>query len=402
MLIRCNVLGRLVAVACLVMATAAGNAASQDINNPVFLYHQTPAINGAVDSIVSAKATFDPLPQYGTRTKLTIEHYALFATDSGMMVELRGEAVEKVMLRMPQYAKLIPGPIAKGDTLVAEFWLTPEQVGRIPLSVMAYDNIELIPDQPVRVGVMDDISFMLGADGRTFGVASTVVSGFNSTVLGPAPNLLSSERVFHVEPRYPQPDLKWLNLPQRPNYSPEEEVFAVEVRVLPVTDRPSRRLVSCRIFPYQDFEYGIACQVVHSDELKVTELDTCILGAVSSDSVYEMSFVTELAAPGLGNLAISFITPNADFGVEGALFSARPRALGAELSLTIGISEDLEPLLITDVQLRSYLKAARREEVDPVVIDQRFAFVNKYWQEQYEMHTVEAPRFDFVMVHRKP
>jgi len=399
---RFNILRKLTVITSFVIAAASGNAAAQDINNPVLFYYETPSLDGTVDSILSTKVTFDPLPRYGSQTRLTIEHYAQFSTENGMMVELRGEAVDRIMLRMPYYAKSIPGPITKGDTLVVEFLFTPEQVGMIPLSMIIYDNIQLVPNKSVRVGVMDDIPFILGADGDTFGVASAAVSPRNSTVLGPAADLLSVDRVFHVEPKYPQPDLQWLDLPQRPNYNPEEEIFALEVRVQPVADQPNQRRITCRVSPYQDFEHGIAFQVSHSAELSVTELDSCILGAVKRDSVYEFSFTAELVAPGLGSMAINCVTPNSDFGVEGALFSKRPRVIGADLRLTFGIDEDLKPLLITDVPLKPYLKATKREKIDPLTIDQRFAFVEQYWKEDYEMHTVESPRFNFVMIHVKP
>ncbi|MCP4684206.1 MAG: hypothetical protein GY867_02060 [bacterium] len=393
---------RLLAATIGVVILVVGNTVAQDIVNPILFHYEMSSEDGTVDTLLSARVTFDPLPQYGVQTNLTIEHYARFSTDSGMMVELRGEAVEKVWLHAPYYAKRIPGPIKKGDTVRVEFQLTLHQVGMIPLSLLVYDDLVLAAGKSVRVGVMEEIPFLLSADGQTVGMASRSVSQRNATVLGPVPNLLAGDRVFRIQPHYPQPDLQWLDLPERPNYEPDKNVFDLEVRLRPVVDKPGQRRVICRVSPHQDFEYGIAWQITHSDELAVTGVDSCILGEVWADSLYELSCDLELVSSGLGKLIIHCITPNPDNGVEGALFSNRPPVIGAEISLTLGVGESLEPVLVTDTPLKLYLRAAQEAGLEAETLDQRFAFVEKYQKDEYETHTIEGPQFKFVMVHVKP
>jgi len=399
---RLLLIGKSLAAALLALTAVAFPAPSQDIVNPVLTYYELPAIDGGIDSLLTTKVTFDPLPEYGVQTKVTVEHYALFGTDSGMVVELRGEAVDRVMLHMPQYARLFPGPILQGDTLVAEFLITPLQVGIIPLQIVLYDNVELIPDKSVRVGAMEDISFILNADGETFGIASGIVSKRFSTVLGPSPELLSKDRIFRVEPRYPEPDLQWLELSNRPNYNPQDEIFDLEIRMQAVEDHPGQRTVLGSVIPYRDFDYGIAWQVSHSEELKVSGLDSCVLGPVKADSLYEFSFKVDMVSPGEAVLVINVVTPNPDFGVEGALFSKWPRAVGADVTLMIGIQDNLSPLFITDVPLKSYVKSVRKARVDPVTIDPRFAFVKEHLEDVSRMNTIQGAAFDFIMIHRKP
>lgn len=381
-------------------ASAAEN--SPDINNPVLIYLQRSAADGTVDSLLTTRVMFDPLPEYGKTSKLIVEHQALFATDSGLMVELRGEAVERVSLDMPYYAQAVPGPITVGDSIRVEFEITPRQIGMFPLSVLIYNNVELVPDKPVMVGAMGDVPFILDSEGSTFGIDSRVVTKRNSTLLGPAPDLLSQNRIFRVKSHYPQPDLRWLSLPNRPNHDPETEIFSLDVTLEPVKGQPTQRFVRCLVTPFQDFEYGIALQLSYSDQFKLTEIDSCVVGPAKADSVYEFTFRLDFVSPGMADLRINAVTPNPDFGVEGALFSNHPSVLNTDLKLGVGLDDSLSPLFITSVPLKLYFKAIKDEGIDPLSVDKRFEFVENHWQDEYDLKTIEAPGFPLVMVHRKP
>lgn len=387
-------------VACLVIIGAAG-ASPQDIVNPIEAYIEVTADDGTTDSVLTTTITYDPLPAYGKQTRLRVEHQALFATDSGMLVEIRGEAVENVALDMPEYARVVPGPIQQGDTLTVDFYLTPRQVGIIPLELIIYDNVELVPDKAVRVGCMSDISFILGADGKTFGVASSAVSRRRSTVLGPGPEFLDRERIFKVNPRYPQPDLQWLNLAEERQGKSKEDIFELDVRISPLADRPNLLSVIGRVVPYHNFPYGIALQVSHSNDLLVTEVDPCVVGPVWRDSVYEFSFVTELLSPGVASLFVNFITPNAHYGREEGVYSTSPNVLSTELALKIGIDKQLRPLFMTEVALKPYLRAVKNAGVDPQTIDERFSFVEANLKDEFELTTLEAGYFGHVMKYLK-
>lgn len=375
-----------------------GDLLAKDINNPVLFYQLQQSASGAGqrDSILVGKAFFDPLPEFGRESQITLEHYAQFACPTGIVISAYGTAVMNGALSFADYAIESSQSVSRGDTVFAVFFVTPKQIGVLSLGFSFLENLEVTQDRPPRSGGGGDASFLLMPDGTTAGLGSPEVSTYGASVLGPLPILFDRGLVYQSH---------WKDTPSQhdPGNSNSDNMvphrfFAVRVEVELREGQDNRLFCRCLVSPYYSSDKGIGFTIAHKGGVIANELTPCIAGSVDSSQVYEFACELSLVTPGIHAVGVSFETLNPDYRQSEGTFARIPsQVLGGGVRLYIGVDDGGELVFITDKEPQTSLEILQRQGVDPVVIDSRYSLVGSLPRSSGRLQTVHGDGYDDIV-----
>jgi len=374
------ILKRSLLPALLLMMLLVNGIYAADINNPVYCYRilKSSPDSNARDSVLIGKITFDPLPSYQQESRVIIEHYVQFDCDQGLAFKYNRKFDGS--LELDNYGKYISDPVKFGDTVNIEFIIKPMKVGYIPVNFIVYENFPLKEaletGKRLMIGGSFKADFLLDPDGKTTGIASAVCSRNNATTLGPSPMHLDKKLVYMSDPRIRQPEF-YPALCRRVNERLYKHLFSVETTVDPVPGVPGSYMVDCTVKPFHSFRDGIAIRIEHNDHLLIDKLPASITYPVDSGYSYNFLMPVTISKPGVGQLNISFLTPNPDKGTGIGLFANRSGDLVKKQTLYFGVDDDLKTSFITE--RNPYVTSERlQKDGSNVFLDPRYQLLESY------------------------
>jgi len=355
-------------------------AFSQAINNPVMCETKIGLTEEGFDeSIVIGKITFDELPEYMKETKVIFEYYPFFDSDSGLVFKYNRPFDGSLLMR--EYIKIIDEPVTKGDVIQFEFHITPMKIGLIPFSFIVLENCSF-PEafkekRHLMIGGQMKADFLLGPDGKTYGIASKACKWENATGLGLYPELFENGQRFYV---WPKPILSEYNPGNAISQSEMMESyhynFAMEINVKPEYGDSALIRFNCNVSPYHNFSDGIGFQIKHSEEIEIIDVSPNIIGSVDSSQTYEFTAKSSLPKSGLSKIMLGFYTPNPEFeSLRNSIIAKRRLKIGNYLSLIIGVDENGRIMFINDEKSFSNFKRLGDRAGSVDVVDDRYGKV---------------------------
>lgn len=358
------------------ITTSIATVMAGDINNPAFSYKRlnTPE----KDSLLIGWVIFDPLPSYETETSVIVNHVARFSTDVGLVIRADGRGVMSHRLSMSDRLVRVAGPIEIGDTIVAEFSITPSDIGIIPLHFIVYEDKLLSGPGRIRTGGTIKADFLLDPAGQTWALVSESVNSKNAGLLGPSWELLSRGTTFSVDVK---PDFEFAGQDVLDHWEKTAamRVFSTLVTVMPLPDEQSISIL-CEVTPYQSFEAGIGFAIQHSSELEVLEMGPSISEPVVQGTSYEFVSKVKLKEAGTAVLEIELCTPNPDIGTQDGVYSIRHKEdpLGQMVRLYLGLDDGGKVLFITGRRPSDALKVMKRQSGPAPALDSRLTHVQNH------------------------
>nr|MBN2277429.1 hypothetical protein [candidate division Zixibacteria bacterium] len=343
-----------------------------DINNPVPCYRLMDGSpdGGFRDSILIGTISFDPLPAYNQETRVIIEHYAQFDSETGLAFKYNRRFDGSVEL--DNYGKTINEPVKAGDTVAIEFTIKPMKIGWIPVDFIVYENCflkeALESGRSVKTGGSFKADLLISPEGTISGLASDICTSKNASALGPSANQLDKEIIFQSDPRICQPEF-YPSLCRRINEKLYKHIFSIKTVIRPDIANDHGYIIDCFVQPYHSFTEGIAVKINYSDNMEIPECPASLNYPVDSNSIYQFSIPVRLVKPGIGRLTIGFITPNPDKGQAYGMFAHRKGDLNSKQAVYFGIDDNLEVSFITEHDSYTTYRQLQKDEsagfIDP-------------------------------------
>lgn len=352
----------------------------QAINNPVMCDIKLGLTEEGFDeSIIIGKITFEELPEYMKETKVIFEYYPFFSSDSGLVFKYNRTFDGRLGMR--EYIKIINEPVKRGDVIQFEFQITPMKIGLIPFSFIVLENCSF-PEafnekRRLMIGGEMRADFLLGPDGKTYGIASKMCKWENATGLGLYPKLFANGQHFYVNPKLILPEYNPGNvINQSEMIESYHYNFALDIDIrLEYGDNPLIRF-DCKVSPYQNFTDGIGFQIKHSEDIEMIEISPNILGTVDSSQVYQFTVKSSLPQPGLSQIMLGFYTPNPEFeSLRNSIIAKSRIKIGNYLSLIIGVDDNGRILFINDEKSFGNFKRLGDRAGSVDIIDNRYSKV---------------------------
>lgn len=283
---------------------------SADINNPVYGYKKFKADpeTGLRDSVLTTKVFFDQNLEYYKKTKVSVEHYLRFDVDNGLVIGAYSNDITRKNIILDNIFVHLPGKFHRGDTIHADFYITPRKVGFLDLSFAVSEYVdETDSTARKRISGGANTNFNLAPNGKLIGLQSEMANWERCTTLGPNPDLFDNELYFSL---YPKPDDPQL---LKEVYRVAERLkhlylYGIEVNISRKNIENNNFSVDCLVSPYQPLEAGIAMKIYNSSNILVSNLSPSITSPVDSMYDYNFSFDFETVNAGIGRLTISFDT----------------------------------------------------------------------------------------------
>ncbi len=263
------------------------------------------------DSVLVGRMTFDPLPEYMKPSKLTVEYYCDVDEDSDIIFRVKNYNKSFVL---SEYEKNYPGPIHVGDTISAEFTITPVGCCGVirPEFVAIQPKTYYYEDTTMHVEIPRArlvAPFILGIDGITKAMNSPVLK-VASSPFGFLPEVWGDSVFFNASPKLPEKYLEEHALERRKKLN----FFAVKTVVYTKLDDFGYRHIKCNLTPYFHHDAGIALSIHASEDIKIKNMSSSYLKPVNPEDTIEFSFDLKITEPGISYIFIYFRTINSTYG----------------------------------------------------------------------------------------
>jgi len=389
------------AVAVILMAgslfVTGGRENGGPIRHPVRWYERhRPCPECRKDSVLQGTITFDPLPEYMKESRMVVEYYC--QEDIAGDLTLRLDEYQKEF-EISAYEQIWPGPVRAGDTLLAEFQMTPMKVGVVIVTFKVYDpEVYEFPDSTMAVEIPRGqfiAAMVLGPDGKVKALNSAETNEEYATFLGPYPEVMAESLIFWRDPKLPAELAEssgfWRN-PYMPAESGDKhgypmtmfKYFSIKTVLYTQPDDSGYRHVRCEVTPYHVFESGVAIALSASDDVTISNVPPSFPRAVAPSDTVRFSFAFRIDRSGQSCLHLNALTHNPDEGNPFGGVGLGSAELWDMQPIHIGYDSSMKLLFITGENPANYLPRMSRDQGEIVpdrLIKQREADRRVQWLE---------------------
>ncbi len=399
-----KIINKILLITLLVILFICEGVQAQNITNPLLSYKikQDKLISNEVDSVISTKLYFDNLPEYGKESKVIVEHYASFSTKNNLLVKAMGKSILERELILNQYSFLFPGPINKGDTLIAEFYLKPIKVGEMKFHFLIFENdLSNDSNKPVAVSGYINSVINIATNGKTQYLALNIESKSNDMaieipeIFGPEKNLFSRGLYFSRNPIIRKPiyenDIEQIEKGKYRMFA-----FSTYYKIIPAENDKNLFHINCRLNSFYDFEKGMGFDVSCTDELEILNISESINDKIEKNKDYLFSFDLKVKSPGISFFKINFSTPNTGKYNNFDRIKSYRDNISDGLVLYIGTDSNNEVQFIVDkhpAALFNYSNGQlenRRKLVESYDLNKKMnKFIGEYYNEIFSKKNIE-------------